>query len=113
MPAEKIIVAEDDTDIRYVLCEHLRAAGFDPLEAEDGLDALKLMATHPDCRRMISDFCMPRVGGEVWVRLLERFCPDWSIVIVSGEDIDSGLFVLSPKPIDIPNIITHLRREAA
>ena len=48
---------------------------------------------------------MPSFGGNDWIRLLERFCPDWTIVVVSSQDVDPGPFVCVPKPVDYENLL--------
>jgi len=109
----EVIVVEDDADLRFILCRRLTEAGYTPLGAANGLEALEKMVDHPDCRVLITDFMMPELGGDTWIRTLERFCDEgWSVIVVSAENIDPGRFVMSPKPIDVPNLISHLQRVA-
>lgn len=110
---QKVLVVEDDPDIRLILSRRLAEAGFTPLLAADGEEALQRLAEHPGCQRVITDFMMPGLSGDRWIRLLEeRSDGDWTVIVVSAEDIDPGRFVISPKPIDIPNLISHLQRVA-
>ena len=39
----RILVAEDDDSARFLMCEVLRRAGYDPCPARDGLEALEVM----------------------------------------------------------------------
>ena len=102
----KVLVVDDDPDILYVAQKSLRKAGYEPIGAANGVDALKQMLAHPDCRQMITDFKMPVLGGETWIRTLERFCADWSIVVISSDEVDPGRFPLVPKPVDFKNLLT-------
>jgi CheY-like chemotaxis protein len=97
---------EDDADIRYLASKKLRAAGYTIIDAVDGNDAIGKMLDHPQCRQMVTDYVMPGFGGDYWVRFLERFCADWTIAVVSSEDIDAGPFVYLPKPVDYGNLVS-------
>lgn len=108
----EILVVEDDPNLRYLATKRLRAAGFETIEAGDGLEAIHKMLAHPSCRRMLTDFVMPTFGGDAWIRFLERFCEGWTIVVMSSQDIDSGPFVCMPKPIDYENVLHVFSREA-
>jgi two-component system OmpR family response regulator len=107
----QILVVEDEPDILYLASKKLRSAGYDVLEATNGIEAMQRMIDHPRCRRMLSDFVMPLFGGIYWVKFLERFCSSWTIVIVSSQDIDSGPFICVPKPVDYENLLTVFERE--
>lgn len=97
---KQVLLVEDSSDIRFIAAKKLAAAGYQVIEAADGLEALHKMLENPACRLMLTDFVMPGFGGNSWIRLLERFCSDWTIVVMSSEDIDPGPFVLIPKPVD-------------
>jgi len=109
--AKQILVVEDEPDVLYLAAKKLRNAGYEVFEAKNGIEAMQRMIDHPQCRRMLSDFVMPLFGGIYWVKFLERFCPTWTIVIVSSEDIDSGPFICVPKPVDFENLLTVFERE--
>jgi CheY-like chemotaxis protein len=109
--SRQVLVVEDDPDILYIASKKLRAAGFDVLEAANGIEAIQRMIDNPNCRLMLADFVMPSFGGTYWVRFLERFCADWNIVVVSSEDVDPGPFVSVPKPVDYENLLHVFRRE--
>jgi CheY-like chemotaxis protein len=105
-----IMLVEDEPDARYLGTKRLRAAGFEVIQASDGLDAIKKMLDHPACRQMVTDCNMPGLGGQDWIRFLERFCADWTVVVVSSADIDPGPFFSIPKPIDFENLVQIFNR---
>jgi CheY-like chemotaxis protein len=110
--APTILVVEDDPDVLYLACKHLAAAGFSPIGAHDGVEALRRIVDYPDCRRMVTDFSMPFLDGPYWMKVLERFCPDWTIVVVSSADVDPGPFTSIPKPVDYENLIHIFDRQS-
>jgi CheY-like chemotaxis protein len=109
--SKQIVVVDDDADLRYLTVKRLRAAGWQPLPAGDGIEAVRQILAHPKCRRMLTDFVMPTFGGDSWILFLERFLSDWTIVVMSSEDIDPGRFISLPKPIDIENLLHVFERE--
>ena len=104
----RVLLVEDDKDLRLMAARKLREAGYEPILASSGVEAVRLMLRHPECRQMITDYLLPELGGEEWIAFLERFCPDWSVVVISAEDVDPGGFISVPKPARFDNIISHL-----
>lgn len=109
--SHQILVVEDHPDLLYLATKRLRQAGWEPLTAANGAEAIPVIVENPGCRRMLTDFVMPVLGGDAWIRFLERFCSDWVIVVMSSEDIDSGRFVCLPKPVDYENLLQVFERE--
>jgi two-component system OmpR family response regulator len=68
----KILVVDDESGIRDVLCDGLHLAGFDTVTAIDGFDALKILRDEP-VDLIIADINMPRIDGyEMLERLREQ-----------------------------------------
>ncbi len=62
MAADRIMIVDDDQNIRWVLKYRLEKEGYHVLLAEDGMDALeKVKAENPDL--IILDLTMPRMDG--------------------------------------------------
>ncbi|HEY2326710.1 MAG TPA: response regulator transcription factor [Gaiellaceae bacterium] len=61
-PRHKILVVDDDDDIRLLVRELLERAGYDVIEAADGREALKLMYTSPPALVLL-DITMPDLDG--------------------------------------------------
>ncbi len=58
----KILVAEDEADIRQVLCFFLRHSGYDVLDVASGEEAIKVIPEYqPDL--LILDLMMPGISG--------------------------------------------------
>ena len=58
----RVLIADDDADVREVLVESFRDAGFDVLQAANGLEALLCVKRdRPDA--VVLDLMMPRLNG--------------------------------------------------
>ena len=58
----KILVVEDDTNTRKLMCAVLRQNGFEPLQAEDGIKALEVMERE-FVDLVLLDLMMPNMDG--------------------------------------------------
>ncbi|MFB0844227.1 response regulator [Paenibacillus oleatilyticus] len=86
--ANSVLVADDDPDIRDIIQIYLRNEGYRVLEAEDGLQALKL-AEQEKVDIIILDIMMPQMDGiRACVKIREK--SDVPIIMLSakGEDLD-------------------------
>jgi DNA-binding response OmpR family regulator len=82
MTSPRVLVVEDDSDVRVLVCELLRRAGMKPAEAADGRDGLKeFYSLRPDL--VIMDVAMPRLDG---IRALERIreMSDVPVLLLTG-----------------------------
>jgi two-component system OmpR family response regulator len=67
--AQLIMIVDDEPGVRALLNDTLRIAGFETVEATDGMSALTLLRTHkPDL--LVIDINMPLMDG---FELVERF----------------------------------------
>lgn len=58
----RVLVAEDEFDLRILLQEHLAQQGYEVLLAEDGVRAMRMIhESRPDL--IILDYAMPRMTG--------------------------------------------------
>ncbi len=80
-----ILVAEDDPAVRGLLVRVLRRAGFDVIEAFDGMDALERWRTHEGpVALLLTDVVMPRLAGPELVRRLRQENPSLRVLYMSG-----------------------------
>lgn len=49
--------------MRDILCVELKKAGYETVEAEDGLDALEKIKAHPQVALILCDVNMPKMDG--------------------------------------------------
>jgi len=59
----RILVVDDDRDVRNVAVETLLDAGYDVLEAGTAHDAFKLLQEHGDIDLVFTDIMMPGIDG--------------------------------------------------
>ncbi len=72
---KKILIVEDEPDMRQALVESMRHEGFEVIQAENGGEGLtQALGSHPDL--IILDILMPKVGGMEMMKKL-RQSNDW------------------------------------
>jgi two-component system cell cycle sensor histidine kinase/response regulator CckA len=83
--SETILVVEDESAVRKLMCATLRKAGYTILEAPNGTQALSLCASYPDpIHLVISDVIMPGVSGRELAKRLRSVHPETKILFISG-----------------------------
>jgi DNA-binding response OmpR family regulator len=86
MTHARVLVAEDDADVRELVCTILRRAGHDASEARDGQEALRaLYDVRPDL--VILDVAMPELD---WFQALERIrdLSDVPVLMLTARDTE-------------------------
>lgn len=68
----KILVVDDSAMVRQQVRHALVAAGFEVIEAQDGLDALDKLFDVPDVALVVCDVNMPRLPGLDFLERLRR-----------------------------------------
>ncbi|MBE9248692.1 hybrid sensor histidine kinase/response regulator [Dolichospermum sp. LEGE 00240] len=58
-----ILVVDDAISLRQTLCLTLQKAGYQVLQAQNGVEALEQLHLHPEIEVIISDLEMPRMNG--------------------------------------------------
>lgn len=59
----KILVLEDEENIRSFIVLNLKRAGFEVIEADNGEKALELFENHPDVQVAVLDVMLPGIDG--------------------------------------------------
>jgi CheY-like chemotaxis protein len=77
------LLVEDEDAIRLTLRDYLDRKGFSVLVASDGVGAIKHLLDHT-VDVIITDYRMDVLGGEYWIRFLDRFCTGTRIIVTSG-----------------------------
>lgn len=114
----RLLIVEDDLDLRTALVDVLSEAGFDCLPAPDGPTALELLrvrdaASQPEAA--LIDFGLPLMDGRELAQILRRAQPDMFLVALTGWMMDRTTMVCSgvfnriiAKPIDVDVLLSVL-----
>jgi signal transduction histidine kinase len=83
---ETLLLVEDDSAVRHLACNILKAQGYTVLSANNGQDALRLAYEHkgPPIRLVVTDVIMPVMGGKAMAEWLKTTYPDLKILFTSG-----------------------------
>jgi PAS domain S-box-containing protein len=103
----RVLVVDDDDDVREVLCDAVRSLGHEVHASHDGPSGLKAMeALSPDI--LLVDFAMPGMNGAEVARRALQMKPGLRVAFASGRaDADAiyqavgGNAVLLRKPFDL------------
>jgi len=79
MPAERILIVDDETYVRTVMCAILERAGYTTLSTTNGQDALNLIESEPPFDLVLSDIMM---GGMDGLTLLDHIRTDHHDLLV-------------------------------
>lgn len=85
--AYRILVADDDKDIRSVLALYLEDAGYEVVEAADGAETLRVLQGQ-EIDLCLLDIMMPELDGYQVLKLV-RQTDDVPIIVVSAKGQDS------------------------
>jgi DNA-binding NtrC family response regulator len=87
MSQGRVLVVDDDINIRETVRIILNRAGYDVVMAGDGAEAIKLMSTDDNASKvdvLLSDLEMPGTGGSKLIAYFKSAYPMVPIVILSG-----------------------------
>jgi DNA-binding response OmpR family regulator len=111
-----ILVVEDDIADRELFCSVLQENGFTPIEACDGIEALKIMdKQYIDL--VISDIIMPNMDGYELTRQIRSTNPTIPILMITvnssayykQEGFQAGTDDYMVKPIDVNEMIWRVK----
>lgn len=114
---KRIMVVDDNAELRSLISDLLRIEGYAVSEAADGVDAMDVyFQSGPDA--VLLDIQMPRQGGLETMKALHVHAPNLPVVFLSGvsdttilsEVMKWGAFDFIPKyPLDIERMLSSLR----
>ena len=117
---ETILVAEDQPDLRWMICQFLQELGYSVLEAKDGGDAVALAEQYKGkIDVLLTDIVMPHIRGSEVARQLSASRPNIKVIFmsgytegefgaVSGENRGPGTTLLH-KPFELDSLAVTIR----
>lgn len=117
-PKATLLVVDDEEAVRRFIAQVLKLAGFQVLEARDGVDGLEVAESHEGpIDLVITDVVMPRLDGRSMAKQLLNHRPDLHFLFISGytDDIilQYGLFQdgleFVPKPFSPATLLHKVR----
>ncbi|NUM35767.1 MAG: response regulator [Candidatus Brocadiae bacterium] len=79
----KILVAEDDPNVREVISLYLEEEGHKSVITSDGLEALQKFPTEP-FDLVITDQAMPNMSGDQLAKKIKYISPEMPIILLTG-----------------------------
>lgn len=104
----RILIVDDEPDIRAELAEYFAYRGYQVTEAENGPEALAKFRAEP-CDAVISDIKMSRGTGTELVMRLRAVDPSVPVILITGhysasdleEGLEAGATTILKKPIEL------------
>ena len=114
---KRILIADDDDDLRQALEQFLELEGFAIVGASDGRAALNLIHETGD-DLILLDFAMPGAHGLDVLASLHSLRPEVPIIMMSGETgrttvasaLDHGAYDFILKPFNDESMLTTVKR---
>ncbi len=79
-----ILVVDDDAEVREIVAEYLMDSGHRVLQAEGGLEALRVLDRASDVDLVITDVRMPDISGIELADQITRDLPCPKVILISG-----------------------------
>ena len=79
----RILLAEDDNDMRRFLAKALKNAGFDVVSFDNGLSAYERLREEP-FTLLLTDIVMPEMDGIELARRATKLDPDLKVMFITG-----------------------------
>src|SRR5581483_6715637 len=116
--SERILVVDDETSVREVVCSMLAGAGYQCQQARSGKEALAILHSGEQFELMLSDLLMPEMGGQDLLECTKERYPDMPVVMVTAMTdvtvalaaIRNGAYDYLTKPFERQQLLAMTRR---
>ena len=114
---KRILLAEDDNDMRQFLTRALKNAGYDVVSFDNGKSAYDRLREEP-FSLLLSDIVMPEMDGIELARRATELDPDLKVMFITGfaavalnpdSDAPKDASVLS-KPFHLKDLVNEVER---
>jgi CheY-like chemotaxis protein len=116
--SERILVVEDDPDVREIPVAILRNQGYEVVEAADGMQAIDHLKAGPRFDLLFTDVVLPGgMNGAEVAREVQRLQPDIKVVYTTGYaehalarngDLEPGMTLIT-KPYSRAELLETVR----
>src|SRR5437773_5609700 len=118
MPADRILIVDDEEPIRDFVSAMLSSANFVCSQAASGKEALALLDSGEEYELMLSDLMMPVMDGIALLEASKERYPDMPVVMVTAvtdvsialNSIRNGAYDYLLKPFDREQLLATVRR---
>jgi sigma-B regulation protein RsbU (phosphoserine phosphatase) len=113
----RVLVVDDQEALRSLLARLLEREGFDPVQAEDGAQAVQLYKSESPLV-VVSDIMMPKMDGLTLLNEIRRFDRNATVILMTGqgnEDVllkalRGGASNFFKKPFNVRELIDEIRK---
>ncbi|MBM4124173.1 MAG: response regulator [Nitrospira sp.] len=117
----RVMVVDDEADIRKVVRMHLEKANYEVIEAANGSEAIALLGSGDNpvyVDTILCDIRMPKVNGLELIEYLRQQYPSIPIVVLTGfPDVQMATSLLKQgvldylvKPVENEHLITTIKK---
>jgi DNA-binding NtrC family response regulator len=85
-PLPKVLVVDDEPEIRKLVAAMLARNGYRVLSADSGENALKLFKSNPDTELLLTDVVSPGMSGPMIADEIVLLKPEIKVLFMSGYD---------------------------
>ncbi|HUA38155.1 MAG TPA: response regulator [Candidatus Sulfopaludibacter sp.] len=111
---KNVLIADDDLSVRKSLSKVLKDAGYDVLEAADGVEAVEQFRTG-QADLLLLDIDLPiRDGWDVF-KSITSLAPAFPIIVITGKEnqydtaVAAGVGTLMEKPLDVVQLLKAIQ----
>lgn len=112
----KILVVEDDTNIREYLVDAFKEAGYSVKQTADGAEALKMVKDSPP-DLIVLDLGIESISGETVCEEVKKMYPDLPVIILTAKNtstevvrgFDLGADDYISKPFETDELLARIR----
>lgn len=96
-----VLLAEDQATVRSLLRGILTQRGYQVIEAEDGMEALRLLGSASRIDLLATDLVMPNLGGRLLAEHARSIYPDLPVIFFTGYTDAHGVAPVLPRSITL------------
>lgn len=117
MPPKRMLIADDEEDLRKTLRDFFESEGFEVFEAADGAMAIEI-ASVERFDVVLTDLKMPDPDGLKVLKEIRHVCPETAVLILTGypspgsvtDALELGCDGYASKPIDLKHLMHMIHK---